>query len=436
MKTYPRLETMPLARLEANPDNPRKITPEALARLKRSMDTFGTLSPLTWNKRTGRLLAGHQRIKIMRADGAKTAQVFVVDIPKAQEQAAMLQLNRHQGDWDTQALGEILKGIEDIELAGFTQADLDALHLSPEPEADADADPQKDRAAELNRKWKVAPGDIWTIGRHRLLCGDSTKKENVERLLAGDKPLMMVTDPPYGVAYNPNWRNNAMRADSTPDGGRAIGKVTNDDRLHWSGAYLLAGADVAYVWHSAVFTAEVARDIQAAGYDIRSQIIWAKLKFAISQGAYHWAHEPCWYAVRKNATADWTGDRKQKTLWADIADNFKPDPRNPLFACQVDKETVYAFNASSTTVWTLPQDKMCDGGHSTQKPVECMARPIRNHGGPLSIVYDPFLGTGTTLVACENTDRLARGCEISPDYCAVILERMQTAFPELEIKRA
>jgi len=245
------------------------------------------------------------------------------------------------------------------------------------------------------KKYQYTMQDI--VGGHRLLAGDSTKAEDVARVMGGDKALLMVTDPPYGVEYDADWRNRADRANGKPYGARAIGKVENDDVADWTPAWMLFTGDVAYIWHADRRASEVQRSIESAGFVIRCQIIWAKQQFAISRGDYHWKHEPCWYAVRKGATGHWGGDRSQTTLW------------------EIDK------HVKSET------------GHSTQKPIECMARPIRNHDS--KFVYDPFLGSGTTMVACQNLNRKCRGIEISPNYCAVILERMTTAFPDINIKK-
>jgi DNA modification methylase len=184
-------------------------------------------------------------------------------------------------------------------------------------------------------------GDLWCLGRHRLLCGDSTVATDVERALGGVEPHLMVTDPPYGVNYDAGWRNSAARH-SAGMGNRAIGagalgKVMNDDVVDWRGAWTLFPGDVAYVWHSSVHIGEVEASLLDAGFIVRSHLIWAKSQMVIGRGHYHYQHEPCWYAVRKNKTAHWAGDRSQTTVW------------------QIDK------NKSSET------------GHSTQKPVECNA---------------------------------------------------------------
>jgi len=189
-----------------------------------------------------------------------------------------------------------------------------------------------------------------------------------------------VTDPPYGVSYDAIWRADAGLNART---GPRVGTVTNDDRADWSEAWALFPGAVAYVWHDAT-AQEVQESLKAKGFETRSQIVWAKTRFAIGRGHYHWQHEPCWYAVRKGKTAAWAGDRSQTTLWA------------------------------------IPLDANVEGGHSTQKPLECMERPIRNHEGD---VYDPFLGSGTTLIAAARQGRRCYGLEISPAYCDVIRRR-------------
>ena len=256
----------------------------------------------------------------------------------------------------------------------------------------SDAEPQIGRAAELNEKWKVKSGDLWLIGEHRLLCGDSTKAEDVARVLGGAKPNLMITDPPYGVEYDANWRNEALQ-----DGNRAIGKVSNDDKADWTEAWKLFKGNVIYCWHAGLHASKVESSLLAAGFNLRCQIIWSKKHFVIGRGHYSTRHEPCWYAVRGNAQASWIG----------------PD--------------------NEQTIWEFGLDERAEGGHSTQKPLECMARPIRNHEGD---VYEPFCGSGTTMIAAQNLSRKCYALEISESYCAVILERMATAFPSLEIRRA
>lgn len=217
------------------------------------------------------------------------------------------------------------------------------------------------------------------------MCGDATGAEDVAKALNGVSPHLMVTDPPYGVDYDPAWRNRAGVASTT-----RTGKVSNDDRADWRDAWALFPGDVAYVWHGALHAAAVAESLEAFGFSIRSQIIWSKDRLVLSRGDYHWQHEPCWYAVRKTGTGHWSGDRKQTTVW-NIANRDQ------------DAATV----------------------HGTQKPVECMRRPIENNSNPGQAVYEPFSGSGTTLIAAEMTGRACHAIELDPRYVDVAVERWQ-----------
>jgi DNA modification methylase len=226
-------------------------------------------------------------------------------------------------------------------------------------------------------------GDIWQLGPHRVACGDSTDAGLVQGLLAGVAPQLMVTDPPYGVEYDPEWRhrrgvNNSARR----------GKIKNDEHADWTATWKLFPGQIAYVWHGALRATIVADSLANSGFTIRAQIIWAKERLVMSQGDYHWQHEPCWYAVRKKG--NWTGDRKQTTLW---------------------------------TIPTGGQD--VDTKHSTQKPVECMRRPILNNSDPGQAVYEPFLGSGTTLIAAQSAGRVCYGIEIDPIFVDVAIRRWQ-----------
>ncbi len=234
------------------------------------------------------------------------------------------------------------------------------------------------------------PGDLWLLGDHRLLCGDATSAEDVERLLDGTVPLLMATDPPYGINYDPTWRREA--GINRNDG--RMGRVPNDHRANWAEAWTLFPGDVAYVWHGALHASEVAGNLQAAGFAIRAQIVWRKTRFALSRGAYNWQHEPCWYAVREGRKAEWRGDASQSTVWdlalaGDVGDDAK------------------------------------GLGHSTQKPVAAMRRPIANHGARDDDVFDPFVGSGTTIIAAEQLKRRCFALEIDPVYVDVAVRRWE-----------
>lgn len=244
------------------------------------------------------------------------------------------------------------------------------------------------RSRESTLSVKVSPrrGELWQLGPHRLLCGDATNAGDVGRLMDGATPHLMVTDPPYGVAYQPDWRKKVMGKRR-----HAGAAITGDDRFDWTAAWELFQGDVAYVWHASRSADLVARTLRDQRFTIRSHIVWAKPHFVISRGHYHWQHEACYYAVRKGRTGHWQGDRKQSTLWAMPLARHE---RSQLFT-----------------------------GHAAQKPLEAMARPIRNNSRPGELVYDPFLGSGTTIIAAEREGRICYGLEVDPVCCGLIIER-------------
>lgn len=235
----------------------------------------------------------------------------------------------------------------------------------------------------------VQLGDLWALGPHRIVCGDATDPGTVGLVLSGARPNLMVTDPPYGVSYDPSWRQTMGHK------ARALDAVANDNRADWREAWALFPGNVVYVWHAALHGSVTQESLRSAGFLVRYQIIWRKQRFAISRGAYHWMHEPCWYAVRKGRTAGWAGDRKQRSVW-DIA------TRNG---------------------WLKTDDGAT--GHATQKPLECMRRPIVNHTREGDGVYDPFLGSGSTLIAAEELGRVCYAIELVPAYVHMAIARWE-----------
>jgi DNA modification methylase len=251
----------------------------------------------------------------------------------------------------------------DLSMLGFTKQEL-AAALEP---AVSTGLTDENEVPEVTDVAVTSVGDTWCMESHRLVCGDSTNSDTVKTLLGSFEPHLMVTDPPYGVDYDPAWRHRVGVNKSS-----RVGKVRNDERADWEAAWALFPGSIAYVWHGALHATTVAESLAHHGFAIRAQIIWAKERLVIGRGDYHWQHEPCWYAVRKKG--NWTGDRKQTTLWS-------------ISSGGQDVETI----------------------HGTQKPVECMRRPMLNNSVPDQAIYDPFLGSGTTLIAAETTKRLCLG---------------------------
>ena len=379
---------LPLERLIPYARNPRKNA-AAVATVAASLKEFGWRQPIVVDEEMV-ILAGHTRLEAARQLGLATAPVHIArGLTPAQARAYRLMDNRasENAEWDEALLGLELGDLQgdgfDLALTGFDDAELNRLLAGLGDEGDAREG--EDEIPETPADPISRPGDLWLLGPHRLLCGDSTVATDVERVLNGVTPLLMISDPPYGVEYDPSWRNQAGAAST-----RRTGKVLNDDRADWREAWALFPGDVAYVWHGALHATTVAESLEVAGFAIRSQIIWAKERLVLSRGDYHWQHEPMLYCVRKSGKAHWAGDRKQTTLWQ-------------ISSRDQDAETV----------------------HGTQKPVECMRRPILNNSSPGQAVYEPFMGSGTTLIAAETTGRVCHGIELNPAYVDVAVERWQ-----------
>ncbi|MEO6716307.1 MAG: site-specific DNA-methyltransferase, partial [Novosphingobium sp.] len=370
---------IPLAR------NARTHSPAQIDQIAASMCEWGWTNPVLVDE-AGTIIAGHGRIEAALKLGFAEAPVMVAagwsDAKKRAYVIADNKLALNAG-WDEDLLAAELTDLNDLAfdlaLIGFDAPELERLLGSAEA-ADGEDEIPPVPAAPISRT-----GDLWQLGPHRLLCGDSTSATDVAHLLGTVRPHLMVTDPPYGVEYDPAWRNE-VGASST----RRTGKVLNDDRADWREAWALFPGDVAYVWHGALHATTVADSLIASGFDIRSQIIWTKERLVLSRGHYHWQHEPCWYAVRSGGKGSWSGDRKQTTVW-------------PIASKGQDAQTE----------------------HGTQKPVECMRRPMLNNNSMGQAVYEPFMGSGTTLIAAETCGRICFGIELNPAYVDVAVLRWQ-----------
>jgi len=388
------VEWWPIERVLVYERNARIIPQKAVDKVAASLREFGWRQPIVVDPQ-GIIVVGHARRMGALKNGWTQVPVHIAtDLTPAQVKAYRLADNRTalESMFDDDLLRLEFADLKafDIDLS-FTGFDLPEVEKFLKP-----IDANDDLANEVPEVPDVAVsrlGDLWVLGSHRLLCGDSTSSAAVGRLLDGVVPFIMISDPPYGVEYDTTWRKTSGLNAPNHKNDRA---VMNDDRADWSAAWALFGGSVAYVWHSGVHAATVALSLLTNGLEIRSQIIWAKSALQISRGAYHWQHEPCWYAVRKGAKANWTGDRKQSTLW------------------QVP--TMHRTQGNVDDGKTI---------HGTQKPVELMRRPLLNHTKRGDSVYDPFLGSGTTLIAAEELGRVCYGLELDPKYVDVIVQRWE-----------
>ena len=380
-------ELVPYAR------NARTHSDAQVRQIAASIDEWGWTNPVLIDEKNA-IIAGHGRIMAADKLGLKDVPVMVATgWTEAQKKAYILadnQLALNAG-WDTEMLSLELKDLSELDfdlgLMGFGEDYLAGM-LIDGTEGLTDPDAIPDVPDEPTAK----PGDVWVLGKHRLVCGDSTDADTVAKCLNGIKPHLMVTDPPYGVEYDANWRNEAARnSESTGNrtlGAAAVAKVLNDDRADWREAWALFPGEVAYVWCASLHSHTVAESLIACDFNLRALIVWDKTRLIIGRADYQWQHEPCWYAVKKSGKGHWNGDRKQ------------------------------------TTVWAITHSKS-ETGHSTQKPVECMRRPIVNNSSPGQAIYEPFCGSGTTLIACEMEGRACHAIELNPAYIDVIIKRWE-----------
>ena len=384
----PEISLRQVAALVPYARNSRTHSDAQVAQIAASIREFGWTNPVLIDGADG-IIAGHGRLLAARKLGLTEVPCIVLDhLSETQKRALIIADNKLalNAGWDSEMLGLELQDLADenfdMGLVGFTEDELAALvAVKTEGLTDPDETPEPpaDPVSVL--------GDVWVLGKHRIVCGDSTDADAVAKCLNGVTPHLMVTDPPYGVEYDAGWRDD--RAGKSGETGTAKGKVLNDDKADWREAWALFPGDVAYVWHADLRAREVVESLEASGFVMRAQIVWAKNQLAMSRGHYHFQHEPCWYAVRKGGTGHWAGDRKQSTLW------------------QIDKP------------------RKSETGHSTQKPVECMKRPIENNSSAGQAVYEPFSGSGTTIIAGEMTGRSIHAIELSPAYVDVAVIRWQ-----------
>jgi DNA modification methylase len=356
-----------------------------VAEIAGSIRAFGFANPILVSE-GGDVIAGHGRLAAARQLGLEQVPVIPLrGLSEVQRRQLVLADNRIalNAGWDMEMLKLELTDLAalgaDLSVLGFTEQEL-AAALAPGVSAGLT---DENDLPEVAEQAVSRPDDVWCMEAHRLACGDSTDEALAKVLLGGQQPQLMVTDPPYGVQYDPAWRHRLGINKS--DKNR---KIRNDERADWAAAWSLFPGQIAYVWHGALHATTVAESLTRSGFTIRAQIIWAKERLVMSRGDYHWQHEPAWYAVRSKGY--WAGDRKQ------------------------------------TTLWTIPTDGQdAETEHATQKPVECMRRPMLNNSDPGQAVYEPFLGSGTTLIAAETVGRVCLAAELEPLYVDVAVRRWE-----------
>lgn len=371
--------------------NSRTHSDEQVAQIAASIREFGFTNPVLVDGNNG-VIAGHGRLLAAQKLGlAEVPVIELAHLSDTQKRAYIIADNKLaiNAGWDDAMLavefGVLAASGFDLDLTGFAAEEIAAL----EPDQIEPGLTGEDAVPDAPAESVTVLGDVWQLGGHRLLCGSSTEAHAVETLFNGQSPNTMITDPPYGVKYEADWRAKAKGVKATAR--EKNSNLQNDDQADWYDAYALFPGTVAYVWHASAFTDVVMDGLRRAGFDIKQQIIWNKNVHALSRSDYHWKHEPCWYATKPSGDRNWKGGRTQMTVW---------DIKSVIFE---DGKTA----------------------HPTQKPIEIYTRSLEFHTNPGEYVYDPFGGSGTLAIACEKLGRRALVMELDPKYCDVIVKRWQ-----------
>ena len=379
------VQKIPVSEINPAKYNPRKdLKPgdPAYEKLKRSMTEFGYVEPIIWNEETGNIVGGHQRYKILLEAGHTEVECVVVKLSADKEKALNLALNKVTGDWEIEALADLLHELNeqdfDLSLTGFDAAEIEDLFSQVHDKDVTDDDFDLDKALEEEPVSK--PGDIWLLGRHRLICGDSTKAETYEKLMEGKKANLVLTDPPYGVAYEGS--QGTIKNDNLQDEEFykfLLSAFTNMESIMANDASI-------YVFHADTKGLIFRRAFVDAGFYLSGVCQWVKQSLVLGRSPYQWKNEPCLFGWKKGGKHKWYAGRSETTIW-----EFDKPSKNKL--------------------------------HSTMKPVPLMAYPIKNSTAVNAIVVDPFSGSASTMIACEQTDRICFAIEIEERFVDVGVKR-------------
>ena len=377
-----KLKTELLIPADYNPRKDLKPGDPEYEKLKRSIEQFGYVEPVIWNKTTSHVVGGHQRLKVLLDMGITEVECVVIEMNEEKEKALNIALNKISGDWDKDKLILLIADLQgadfDVSLTGFEPAELDALFKDSLKDGIHEDDFDVD--AELQKPALTKQGDVWMLGQHRLVCGDSTKADTFNVLMDGKLANLVITDPPYNVNYE-----------------GSAGKIKNDNMGNEAFYTFLLSAfqntEVAmakdasiYVFHADTEGLNFRKAFSDAGFYLSGTCIWKKQSLVLGRSPYQWQHEPVLFGWKKSGKHNWYADRKQTTIW-----EFEKPKKN--------------------------------ADHPTMKPVALVAYPILNSSLSNCIVLDPFGGSGSTLIACEQTDRICYTIELDEKYCDVIVKR-------------
>lgn len=377
-----KLKTELLIPADYNPRKDLKPGDPEYEKLKRSIEQFGYVEPVIWNKTTSHVVGGHQRLKVLLDMGITEVECVVIEMNEEKEKALNIALNKISGDWDKDKLMLLIADLQgadfDVSLTGFEPAELDALFKDSLKDGIHEDDFDVD--AELQKPALTKQGDVWMLGQHRLVCGDSTSADTFNVLMDGKLANLVVTDPPYNV----NYKGSAGKIKNDNMGNEAFYEFLLEAFKNTEAA--MAKDASIYVFHADTEGLNFRKAFSDAGFYLSGTCIWKKQSLVLGRSPYQWQHEPVLFGWKKSGKHNWYADRKQTTIW-----EFEKPKKN--------------------------------ADHPTMKPVALVAYPILNSSLSNCIVLDPFGGSGSTLIACEQTDRICYTIEMDEKYCDVIVKR-------------
>lgn len=407
-----KIEKISIDKIKPAEYNPRlDLQPgdEKYEHIKNSIESFGYIDPIIWNKTTGNLVGGHQRYKILKQLGYTEIEAVIVEFDEDKEKAANMAVNKASGDWDAKRLEELLKEVKEYDMTQFGFMENQILDIVNDIRED-DYESFSGTAT-----GKVKYGDVWILGKHKLICGDSTKEDTYKKLLGTERVDAIVTDPPYNVDYESGTTGMKIQNDNMDD---LKFKAFLSDIFKHTTNYSKKGAAV-YVFHSSSEVENFRHTCTDNGFKVTQELIWNKSHFVLSRQDYNWKHEPILYGWKEGASHHFYGKMSNDTVLSDYAEDYKNKTKAQLVQILDD---IYA--TAPTTIINEDMTKKNDI-HPTMKPIKLIAKLVANSTKKGQTVFDPCAGSGSLVIACEQLDREARVVELDEGYCESIIERWE-----------
>lgn len=410
--------------VDINKLNPAKYNPRVdlkpgdpeYEKLKRSIKEFGYVEPIVWNSRTGNVVGGHQRLKILKDEGQTKVKVSVVNLSDSQEKALNIALNKISGDWDQEKLNQIFKDLQedmdiDVELTGFDIEEINDIMANFDTTEVVEDDFDLEEELEKEEEPITRKGDLWILGKHRLLCGDSTRPEDVARLMDGDQADLLLTDPPYNVNYE---SESGMKIENDNLGdddfyNLLIGSFSNMYEIAKEGTPI-------YIFHADTEAYNFRKAFMNAGFKLSQGLVWVKHSLTIGRQDYQWRHESILYGWKEGASHRWYGQRNKDTVIESDIDIESLSKKELVYLVEQLLESL------PETVIRFDRPTKNDL-HPTMKPIGLLGYLIKNSSVEGDLIVDLFGGSGSTLIASEQMNRKCYTMDLDPKYCDAIIKR-------------